>query len=65
MPCTGTTPTSQVVAVGTNLPYRMVSFDALTTTQTNLVTVSSMKVLFLPVSPHYAIPIGTGGGVIR
>ena len=65
MPCTGTTPNSQVVAVGTNLPYRMVSFDALTTTQTNVVTVTSMKVLFVPASPHYAIPIGTGGGVIR
>ena len=65
MPCTGTTPNSQVVAVGTNLPYRMVSFDALTTTQTNVVTVTSLKVLFVPASPHYAIPIGAGGGVIR
>ena len=65
MPCTGTTPNSQVVAVGTNLPYRMVSFDALTTTQTNVVTVTSLKVLFVPASPHYAIPIGTAGSVIR
>jgi len=65
MPCTGTTPNSQVVAVGTNLPYRMVSFDALTTTQTNVVTVTSLRVLFVPASPHYAIPIGTAGSVIR
>ena len=54
LPCNGTNLTSAVVAVATNLPYRMVSFDAITTTQTNPVTVKGMKVLFLPTSVRTA-----------
>ena len=65
LPCNGTNLTSAVVAVATNLPYRMVSLDAITTTQTNPVTVKGIKVLFLPTSVHYGVPLELQGGVIR
>ena len=61
-----TNPVTPIIVLGTNLPCKMISLDQISTTQTNVVTLTGAKILFIPTTTSYVVlPGAANGGIIR